>query len=1080
MRIKSGIFISIFPCFLSVFLFVIPINGERLPVKIYTSADGLGSSFVDYIYKDSRDFLWLATRDGLSRFDGSRFVTYQIGENDHSPGVENIYEAKDGTYWISTTGGTYRFNPNSIFQPDTAKPKLDAELIFGRRGQFFEDSSGNFWLGSSGLFRLEEENGKSVFKKFDLNLPPKPDTTFTIADITEAADGSLWINTSWGLVRRLPDRRIIYYPYEMPLNVGNSSMLLDKIGRLWLTPQGDFFIIKPEAIESVSESDQLIVKSLAPTSIINLKPEESVPMPKEGGEIFQLKSDEIVAKLNPKRLFQTSDGNIWSTSENFLLEFSDGVLHLHTDAEGLPNVMGRMGEDVAGNLWIGGQAGVARLDRNGLVTFRTPDGVNSPRFFAITEGSDGTLYLGGRDFYLNRFDGKKFKTLRPRIAPNAQYLWTSRFAFLSSNGDWWILTTDKLYRFSGVADFSDLEHLPPTKIYTTADGLKSNGMFQIFEDSAGDIWVSTKGSISAAHGVARLKNGEEKFQVFTEAEGFPKGKAPSSFVEDSFGNIWIGFYEGGVVRFDGDRFEYFGTNEGFPAAGLISDLHIDTKGRLWLGSSVGGLIRVDDPGAKTLSFVYLTTADGLVSNNVRTVTEDRFGRIYIGTASGVDRISPDTGRIKHYSVNDGLAADFVVDSHLDKNGNLWFATNNGVSRLIPLPDERSTAPRILLGGLRIAGVEQAISKLGNTVIEKGELIHTENNLQIEFFGLDFRAGESLRYKYKLEGADTDWSEPSEQRSVTFANLSPDTYRFLVLAVNSEGVTSETPAVVSFRILPPVWQRWWFILFCSLLATAIIILLYRYRTARLREINLALAEANRAEEALRKSREERINELEKVRSRIATDLHDDIGSSLTQIAILSEVAQAQSKNGISEPLKVISNVSNELVNTMSDIVWSINPAKDHLADLTQRMRRFASDVLSAKGISLTFKSPNQDDEISIGTNLRREVFLIFKETVNNIVKHSEAEKVEIKLQISGEYLIMEIQDNGKGFDLTKRNDEFLSDETGGNGILNMRKRAREMNGVVEIVSEPGLGTKINLRLPIDPATQAGGDFQVIKL
>jgi signal transduction histidine kinase len=227
----------------------------------------------------------------------------------------------------------------------------------------------------------------------------------------------------------------------------------------------------------------------------------------------------------------------------------------------------------------------------------------------------------------------------------------------------------------------------------------------------------------------------------------------------------------------------------------------------------------------------------------------------------------------------------------------------------------------------------------------------------------------------------------------------------------------------------------------------------------------------AEENLRRSREERLAELEKVRSRIATDLHDDIGASLTQIAILSEVAQAQGEKGngaSAKPLLKISEVSNELVGTMSDIVWSINPAKDHLSDLSQRMRRFASDVLSARGIHVQFSASDADREITINTNLRREVFLIFKESVNNIAKHSGAKQVEIILEISGDNLRLKITDDGKGFSLEASMGTGLTvaTDTGGNGIMSMQKRAAEMNGEIEIISDFGRGTIINLRLPLE--------------
>ncbi len=1065
---------NIFMCLLlalCLILFVsVRVEAEHLPVKIFTSANGLGSSFVDYLMRDSRGFMWFCTRDGLSRFDGSRFVTYQIGGKDSPPGIESIYETRDGMYWISTTGGTYRFNPNSISQPDAATPRLNAEFISDGRGQFFEDSKGTLWLTTNGLSSLQQRDGKSFFEQVRLNLPPNPTIGFDVADLTETADGSIWFDTTWGIVRLLPDKRIVYYPFDSILNSSNTSMFADKSGRIWLSLDNKLLVIKPESIESFADAGQLTIRKFETTSLFELKPEVSFPLPKKSGDVFQFTSKDVnqfVENSYRKNVFQTADGDIWITAENYLLQFADGVFHLHSDQEGLPNVMARMAEDAAGNLWIGGHAGLARLDRHGLITYGTADGTNSSRFFAINEDSNGALYFAARDFFLNSFDGAKFQVIHPAIPPDAQYLWTSRFAFRASNGDWWILTSEKLYRFDGVSDFSMLNGKPPSSTYTTSDGLKSNGMFQIFEDSGGDIWISTSGVNGSAQGLSRLKKGTDKFQTFTESQGFPSGKSVSSYAEDSLGNIWLGTYEGGLLRFDGENFDFFDEKNGLPG-GLITDLHIDGKGRLWLGSSIGGLLRLDETSSKTPSFIKLTTADGLTSNNVRTVTEDRFGRLYLGTARGVDRFSPDTGRVKHYSVSDGLAADFVVDSHRDKNGNLWFATNDGISRLAPLPDEKTAAPRIFLGGLRIAGIEQNISELGNAEIEKGDLTHIENNLQIDFFGLDFRAGEILRYQYKLEGADSDWSVPSEQRTVTFANLQPAAYRFFVRALNSDGVASDNPAVLSFTILPPIWARWWFVALFALLFAVLVTAFYRYRLARLRDINKALEEARLAEENLRKSREERLAELEKVRSRIATDLHDDIGASLTQIAILSEVAQTQAKQGnggSAEPLSKISVVSNELVGTMSDIVWAINPAKDHLSDLTQRMRRFASDILSSKNIGFHFLAPDHEHEITVSTNLRREVFLIFKESVNNIVKHSGAKLVEIELKISDRKLLLKITDDGLGF-ATETNGDELSDNFGGNGILNMKKRVAEMNGEVEIISGIGQGTIVNLSLPIE--------------
>ncbi|HJQ25347.1 MAG TPA: ATP-binding protein [Blastocatellia bacterium] len=334
-----------------------------------------------------------------------------------------------------------------------------------------------------------------------------------------------------------------------------------------------------------------------------------------------------------------------------------------------------------------------------------------------------------------------------------------------------------------------------------------------------------------------------------------------------------------------------------------------------------------------------------------------------------------------------------------------------------------------------------------------DLSASRNQIQIDFFGISFGSGEVLSYQYKLEGAAADWSAPAAERSVNYANLAPGTYRFLVRAVDSAGAVSAAPAIVSFKILPPLWRRWWFVTLVLLAAAAAVGAFVRSRLSRLRAVR-------EAAEALQRSREERLAELERVRRRIATDLHDDIGSSLTQISILSEVARQRINGddaGLAEPLAMIAGASRELVDSMSDIVWAINPQKDHLSDLTQRMRRFASDVLTARNIAFAFREPDEESDVPLGANLRREVFLIFKESVNNLVRHSACTAAEIDFQIAGEVLRLVVCDNGKGFDAALDGD--------GHGLSSMRQRAEALGGKLDLTSRAGHGTTVTLVLPL---------------
>jgi signal transduction histidine kinase len=370
----------------------------------------------------------------------------------------------------------------------------------------------------------------------------------------------------------------------------------------------------------------------------------------------------------------------------------------------------------------------------------------------------------------------------------------------------------------------------------------------------------------------------------------------------------------------------------------------------------------------------------------------------------------------------------------DTSGALWFSGFYGAARLRPEPDEQHPAPPVLITGVRVNGGVQSIADLGETEIRGLELAASQNHVQIDFLGLAFGAGEALQYQYKLEGADEDWQALTTQRSVNYANLAPGAYRFLVRAMNVEGIFSPTEASVEFTILAPIWRRGWFLAIVALLVGLIAYALYRYRVARFLEI-------------------------ERVRTRIASDLHDDIGSNLTKIAILSEVAQQQfgreEPNG--SPLSTVARISRESLDSMGDIVWAINPKRDTLRELLRRMRGFATDIFTSRNIEFSFHQPDQDLDLKLGPNVRRDVLLIFKETVNNAVRHSGCAKAEIELQIVGAALVLRVSDDGKGFDGAE------TDE--GNGLVSMKRRAESLQGKLEIGSTAGQGTSIILRAPI---------------
>jgi signal transduction histidine kinase len=278
--------------------------------------------------------------------------------------------------------------------------------------------------------------------------------------------------------------------------------------------------------------------------------------------------------------------------------------------------------------------------------------------------------------------------------------------------------------------------------------------------------------------------------------------------------------------------------------------------------------------------------------------------------------------------------------------------------------------------------------------------------------------------------------PTADRTVHFPSLSPGHYRFEVRAISIGGLVSPEPAVVAFRILPPFWRRWWFVAFVAGLLGATG---YAFHRLRLR----------------------RVVELERVRTRIATDLHDDIGSSLSRVSILSEVVRQQVQGDRpqeAEPLlEQIADTARGLVDSMGDIVWAINPRRERASDLIQRMRRFAGDTASGRGVALKFRAPEEAQERRLDLNLRRQVYLVFKEAVNNVVRHSGCREAEVELAIKGGWLALVVTDDGCGFDLGANGQ--------GHGLDSMRARAEDVGGTLEVESAPGGGTTVRLRVPL---------------
>ncbi len=880
-----------------------------------------------------------------------------------------------------------------------------------------EDSSGTVWCGTEGgLYRLEEVEGQVKFHFVDLGLRIEGDESIVDA-ILEDRRGALWVGTRGsGLLRRSSDGRVEHYGTEQGLPIQRITALLeDQQGRLWVgTTLGLGLVVED---------------SKAHGPVIT--------------QLFQKKNSGLPSDW-VEDIFQTSDGRLWIALAGGLSELlpataeSEPRFQSYAPQQGLSQIdLTSLAEDTAGNLWIGATSGAMKLARNGFVTHTNAEG-NQFGVGGIFETKTGELcfitqFIDASRFAVIRYDTKRLSVVRPsfpKTITNFGFGW-NQIGLQDREGDYWFATGQGLWRFPGGNSVEQLAHAAPKGVYTSKNGLMHDSVWRIFEDSRGDIWI---GTTSAWSGVTRWERTSGTFHHYSQTEGLLSQGWAAAFAEDSAGSIWIGIGNS-VVRYSEGHFKLLTTPTSSPS-GAINAFHVDVSGRLWIATDTGGLLRVDDPKTDHPVFINYSTARGLSSNQVWCVTSDVMGNIYAFTGRGVDSLNPATDKVKHYTTADGLVGGAPKTAFRDRRGTLWFGTDRGFSQFSPEPERARPTLPILISGLRVGGEPRPLSELGEVEVPEIKLGPNDNQVQIDYVGLNFKTGERLKYQYKLEGIDSDWSSATEQRSVNYARLAPGNYEFVVRAIGSDGSISQSPARASFTILPPLWQRWWFVLIVAVTLGLMAYALYRYRLSRLLE-------------------------LERVRTRLATDLHDDIGSNLSLIAMASEVANRQAHNVDEQMagwLSLISTTSRETVDSMSDIVWAVNPAKDRLSDLIQRMRRVAEETLTARNIDLRFTAPEKDAEMRLGAETRREVFLVFKEGVNNIARHSQSTQAELSLKVSGGLLVLKLSDNGLGFDPSSVDE--------GNGLASMRRRAEKLSGKLVTDSQPGAGTSITLTVPLD--------------
>jgi ligand-binding sensor domain-containing protein len=968
-----------------------PAARAALPVRTYTTEDGLPHNRVNQVRLDSNGFLWICTDAGLSRFDGNRFVNYTIRDGLPHAHVNAVLETRRGEYWIATDAGISRFSPRPGEKRFVNYNPAGSEEA-SRVNVLAEDEPGSLLLGTnSGLYKFVAHGSKFSFERIDYGAPANVVGAHKVHTVAHDARGYLWLGTEHGLyVRHDAGWRHFAMPFV--------HCLMNEKGRLWVGFRGGFGRIAADWARFPPLFD------FVRTEVAGL----------QGPDVRVIR-------------FGTN-GNAWLGTDGGVVEWTSNSFRAYTSQDGVAVEQARsLVEDSAGNLWIGTRRrGLWRVSRSRFETFGPAQGLQLSKEQLLIETRSGQICILDLTLRIRRVycrDQHRFSAFVPAFPPRVLSTvpdWL-QIALQDRNGAWWFSTSVGLFRFPSLSRKSDL--------------LLLNGcpVGRFLEDAAGDLWIST--SCSDQKGLARWHR--DTGQLVNETWRLPSApnlRKISAFVQDRLGQLWIGLeHPGGLLRLRDGRFEQVSAS----VRGHVNKLFVDSRGRLWGASTESGLFRIDMVDSPQPQIRRYSREQGLFDAEVWSIAEDRFGLIYAGTAQGVDCLDPISGRIVHYSAADGLVRGDIRSSLRDRKGDLWFVSNDGVSRFTPGDDPLKLPSPARISEIRVAGAPLPISEFGETKLGPMKFPPARNTLEIRFAAASYHLPSPLRYQFRLEnsgqeGTRTKWQELGHDSTVHLASLAPGEYCFQARSLSTDGATGE-PAVVAFTILQPFWQMWWFQVICGMTAAAIGYVIYTYRLRQ----QLAI---------------------ERVRSRIATELHDDIGAGLSRICVLGEALKSDLRINDRDAARMLEDItgsSRRLVADMSDIVWSLDARRDQVSDLAARLRAFGSDMLERHGVEWSVDAPDEALQLHVSPPVRRELYLVFKEAIHNIAKHSGARKAALSFSLHNGHIRGEVMDDGSGLRLYRLD---------GTGLASMRARIESLGGKFEILSGDSGGTLIRASVP----------------
>lgn len=1011
-----------------------------------TVEDGLPQGLVLAMAQDSTGYLWFGTKDGLARYDGYVFAVFRHDAKDSvsigGDHITSLLADHNGYLWVGFAPfGLDRYDPRTGRFVHVRADGLDDGVALSGAERLCEDAHGRIWMNAE-IGRIRS-NAEVATTWHTFVVDPARSSDLAVIDprelrpgIEPLTNGKVSMGPGGDPWFASPETiRCVHYG-----NDGSARLIDHNLGiRSW-TELG--LPLHPALIADPSSGQMLVTQA---GFLMHMMPGQAVPV------------DTLHLPVNDFHYIGMLDhsGRLWGGPDKFddhRLQVATGAVDVIVHGGDASSVRAAgagfrgLFEDRTGNIWF---------SSNGFGAFRSQAG--RERFKRVDAGelrwvypgnSSGSVLLGS----LLQGPAVRHGRVRPRTT-DVPVLGPMTPLFIERGV---VDEQGRIWTGERIPNSNDhrvviLDEGGSTPVASLAD----DRIRDVFPGPNNTVWMdNTNRGESLIHVDMRTGDVIGRYPA-PKPLGSSDYLSISSMTHHPDGTVWMGTVAG-LHHLDPKTgvWKVYKHDEHDPHS-LPHDMVFttcldpaDPQHVLWVGTNGGGLSRFDQ---RTQQFTTWTTKDGLPNNVVYSILSDAHNNLWIGTNQGLVRFDPRTGGITTYTKEDGLPSNEFnryCYAKTDK-GELWFEGMGGAFHFNP-EEFYGTIPAspTMITGMKLVGRTVAVAGLSSTTGAGYQLpapieyVHTitlpysERMITFSFACMDHTAPLKNSFRYMLENFSKDWVEVGTVHEATFTNLDPGTYTFRVQGRNSTGVWDERGATMELTITPPWWGTWWFRTGALLVFVGALYAFYRYRLAQAVKVV-------------------------RVRERIARDLHDEIGSTLSSVSLFSTVAQKKAAGKAPEASELLGRITDsttQVLEAMNDIVWAVNADNDDMASVIKRMHAFAVSVTEARDCKLHLHTDEALRNWRLEMSQRKNLYLIFKEAVNNAMKYSGCTHLRVELIRDRSVVVLRVEDDGRGFDMNDGN----GSTGGGNGLGNMRNRAAEIPGTLTITSANGQGTTVELR------------------